>query len=173
MKEVMCDYFRNGYRVCITLVGLSFEEPDDIVQYIESLVKGNNKLLVAIDNAHDKKMATIYYVIEQLSFIENSTDLLFIITARIPEYDNLVSKRRELDDRDRIALKKFNEIPNIKYTMPYLKNAKEVELFFTFYETKHNLHKVTSKSYPEIFNETQGHPIMVKFFLLGTGLLDD
>ena len=39
---------------------------------------------------------------------------------------------------DRIALKKFNEIPNIKYPMPYFKNAKEVEEFFTFYETKHN-----------------------------------
>ena len=33
-------------------------------------------------------------VIDQLSFIDNSNDLLFIVTARIPEYDNLVSKRQ-------------------------------------------------------------------------------
>ena len=56
----MCDYFRNGYRVLHNIGSTQLPQPNDIVQYIEPLVKGKNKLLIAIDNAHDKKMSTIY-----------------------------------------------------------------------------------------------------------------
>ena len=174
LMETMCDYFRNGYRVLHNLDSTQLQQANDIVQYIEPLVKGKNKLLIAIDNAHDKKMSTIFNVINQLSFIDNSKDILFLVTARLPEYDTLISKRLlELDDRDRIALKKFNEIPNIKYPIPYFRDAKEVEEFFTFYKTKYDVEKSSTKSYSDIFNETSGHPIMVKFFLLGKGLRED
>ncbi len=168
LMEIMCDFFRDGYKVLHNLGSTQLAQPNDIVQYIESLAKGRNKLLIAIDNAHDKKMAAIFYVIDQLSFIDNSENLLFIVTARLPEYDTLVSKRLlELEDQDRIALKKFNETPNIKYPVPYFKSAEEVEQFFTFYKTRYNVEKSSLKSYLDIFNETGGHPIMVKFFLLG------
>ena len=174
LMEIMCDYFRDGYRVLHNIGSTQLAQPNDIVQYIEGLVKGKNKLLIAIDNAHDRKMSTIFYVIDQLSFIDNSKDLLFLVTARLPEYDTLVTKRLlELEDQDRIALKKFNETPDIKYPIPYFKNAEEVEQFFTFYKTKYNVEKSSAKSYLDIFNETSGHPIMVKFFLLGKGLRED
>ena len=174
LMEIMCDYFRDGYRVLHNLGSTQLAQANDIVQYIEGLLKGKNKLLIAIDNAHDKKMSAIFYVISQLSFIDNSKDLLFVVTARLPEYDTLVTKRLlELDDQDRIALKKFNETPQIKYPIPYFKNPEEVEQFFTFYKTKYNVEKSSRKSYLDIFNETRGHPIMVKFFLLGKGLRED
>ncbi len=172
--EVICDYFRNGYKVLHNLDSTRLAQANDIVQYIEPLVKGKNKLLIAIDNAHDKKMTTIFNVINQLSYIDNSKDVLFVVTARLPEYDTLVGKRLlELDDLDRIALKKFNETPNIRFLIPYFRDAKEVDEFFTFYKTNYNLDKSSPKSYLEIFNETNGHPIMVKFFLLGKGLRED
>jgi tetratricopeptide (TPR) repeat protein len=174
LMEIMCDYFRDGYRVLHNIGSTQLAQANDIVQYIESMVKGNNKLLIAIDNAHDKKMSAIFYVIDQLSFIDSSKDLLFIVTARLPEYDTLVSKRLlELDDQDRIALKKFSETQGIEYRVPYFKNAEEVEQFFTFYKTKYNIDKSTLKSYLDIFNETGGQPIMIKFFLLGKSLRED
>ena len=121
-----------------------------------------------------RKCHAIFYVINQLSFIDNSKDLLFIVTARLPEYDTLVTKRLLLlEDQDRIALKKFNERPDIKYPIPYFTNVEEVEQFFVFYKTKYNVEKSSPKSYLEIFEETNGHPIMVKFFLLGKGLRED
>ena len=174
LMQIMCDYFRDGYRVLHNIGSTQLAQPNDIVQYIESLVKGENKLLIAIDNAHDRKMSAIFYVIDQLSFIDKSKDLLFVVTARLPEYDNLVTKRLlELEDQDRIALKKFNETPDIKYLIPYFKNAEEVEQFFTFYERKYNVGKSSAENYLDIFNETSGNPIMVKFFLLGKGLRED
>lgn len=38
---------------------------------------------------------------------------------------------------------------------------------------KYNVEKSNPKSYLEIFNETGGYPIMVKFFLLAKGLRED
>ena len=135
LMEIMCDYFRDGYRVLHNLGSTQLAQA--IVQYIEGLVKGKNKLLIAIDNAHDKKMAAVFNVIDQLSFFDKSKDLLLVVTARLPEYDALVTKRLfELDDQDRIALEKFNGTPNIRYQIPYFKTSEEIEQFFRLLQNK-------------------------------------
>lgn len=77
LMELICDYFRKGYTVLHNIGSTQLAQANDIVQYIEGLVKGKNKLLIAIDNAHDKKMSAIFNVINQLSFIDNSKNLLF------------------------------------------------------------------------------------------------
>jgi len=174
MMEIMCDYFRKEYTVLHNLGYTQLAQANDIVQYIENLLKAGNKLLIAIDNTHDKKMCSIFYIINQLSFIEESNNILFILTARLPEYNTLVNKRLlELEEQDRIALKKFNEKTENKYLIPHFKNVEEIEHFFNFYKTKYNVERSSSDTYLDIFNETDGHPIMVKFFLLGKGLRED
>ena len=118
-------------------------------------------------------MFDIFYVIELLESFNMKEDIIFILTARLPEYDDLVSKRLfELDEQERTALRKFNETANVKYHLPYF-TVEEIERFFAFYKTKCNIEKWTTKSYLDIFKETNGYPIMVKFFLLGKGLRDD
>ena len=46
--EVVCDYFDKGYKI---LYGEGFEElkePDSIAEFIKGLVRGDNKVLVAV-----------------------------------------------------------------------------------------------------------------------------
>ena len=89
-----------------------------------------------------------------------------------PSYNHTID-RFELDDQDQTALEKFNKNQNIKYRIPYFKNPQEIEEFFNYYWKRHAIKKSTAKSYLEIYEETDGHPIMVKFFLLGEGLRKD
>jgi KAP family P-loop domain/Pentapeptide repeats (8 copies)/Pentapeptide repeats (9 copies) len=167
LMEIMCDYFRKGYTVLHNLDRIQLAQANDIVQSIEGIVKGKNKVLIAIDDVHDKGISTIFYVIDQLSFIDSSNELLFLLTARVPDYDILVSnKLNELGDEERIALEKINKSTHFKYSIPNM-SKEEIKQFLTFYKTKYDIKRTTTKSYSDILNETGGSPTMLKFFLLG------
>ena len=86
LMEIMCDYFDNGY---VVLYNFGDEEPKnamEIVQFVRNLVKAGNKVLVAVDNVHDKKMAIIYHIINILESFIKKENIRFILTARLPEY---------------------------------------------------------------------------------------
>ena len=115
--EIMCDYFDNGY---VVLYNFGDEEPKnamEIVHFIRNLVKAGNKVLIAVDNVHDKKMAIIFYIISILEGFINKENIIFLLTARLPEYSWLLEKKlSEIDAQTyRDAIESFDENSDLKY----------------------------------------------------------
>ncbi len=85
--EVICKYFDRRYTILYNFGETEIKNSVDLVKFIEGLLKGSNKVLIAVDNVHSERTAAIFYVIDQLSNHELSKNLLFVLTARLPEFD--------------------------------------------------------------------------------------
>jgi hypothetical protein len=94
--EIMCDYFDAGYEVLYNYGNDDIRNGEQLLNYIEGLVEKGNKVLVAVDNAHDKKTASIFYVIDHISEYSLKENVRFIITARLPEFDYFIDDLKEL-----------------------------------------------------------------------------
>ena len=81
LMELMCDYFDAGYEIFYNEGMSELKNIDGLVNFIESRLKMNERILVAIDDAHNDRTNPIFYVIDKLSNSELTTDLRFIITA--------------------------------------------------------------------------------------------
>jgi hypothetical protein len=83
----------------------------DFVQFIEGLLKGNNKVLIAVDNVHSERTPAVFFIIEQLYNYEFSKNLLVILTARLPEFDWFVNDRlNTVDESYRQSIRKFIQL---------------------------------------------------------------
>ena len=177
LMEIMCDYFDNGY---VVLYNFGDEEPKnamEIVQFVRNLVKAGNKVLIAVDNVHDKKMAIIYHIINILESFINKENIRFLLTARLPEYRWLLERKlSEIDAQSyRDAIELFDENSDLKYEIPFF-NEEECRSFIKYYQDNLSDEKKTKsidENARDIFNDTAGHPVMVKFSVLGEGLMKD
>ena len=107
--------------------------------------------------------------------IDKKENIKFILTARIPDFDWLVERRLgEVSEKIKKSIIKFVESDTYKYILPYF-NLEEIKEFFIKYK------KISVPKSPiqlqqiinDIFAKTRGHPLMVKFSVLGQGLEDD
>ena len=175
LMEIMCDYYEYGYKILYNFGDVEIKYSGELVKFIEELLTAGNKVLIAVDNVHNERAATIFHVIDQLSNHNLNKNLLFILTARLPEFDWLVNDRlNKVDELYRHSIRKFVEHPNYKYELEaFTKN--EILDFIKIYkeqtikESDDQLCDLALK----IFEETEGHPIMVKFYVLGRGLEED
>lgn len=173
LNEVICYFFKQNYTIFYSYGDKEINDPEKIRDTIEDTIRNGKKVLIAVDNVHESKMLAIFQVIELLESFDMNEHVIFILTARLPEYNDLLDKRlTELTGQERLALRKFNTRPDVIYKLPYF-TVEEIEKFFTFYEAKNNMVTLTAKSYADIFQQTNGYPILVKFFLVGKGLRDD
>ena len=147
---------------------------DDIMDTLRGLVNAGNKVLVVVDNVHDSKMAIIFYIIDQLQSFNNIDKIRFLLGARQPEYNTLVTSgifsEKVKDYKDSIL--SFRD-KDFKYELPYFE-LNEIIDFINKYKEYTNIKDAKRKAI-EIFKdeETKGHPILVKFFVLGEGLKKD
>ncbi len=175
LMEIMCEYYDYGYKIFYNFGEVEIINGRELVKFIEGLLSAGNKILIAIDNVHNERTATIFYVIDQLSNHYLNKNLLFILTARLPEFDWLVNDRlNRVDELYRQSIRKFVQHPDYKYELKaFTKN--EIFDFIKLYkdqtidQSDDKLRILALK----IFEETKGHPIMVKFYVLGRGLEED
>jgi tetratricopeptide (TPR) repeat protein len=175
LGEVICHYYNQNYTVFYSYGDNEISNPEKIRDAVEDVVSKGNKVLIALDNVHDKKMCATFYLIELLNSFNKSDNVAFILTARIPDYDwfvkcglNIVQNRSYKD-----ALKSFDGNPNFKYTINHF-TVEEINGFMTKYgtntfsspEQKLNQSKI-------IHGYTNGTPVLVKFAILGSGLRKD
>jgi tetratricopeptide (TPR) repeat protein len=174
--EIICEYFDCGYKVLYNFGEAEIKDGIELVKFIEGLLKGNNKVLIAVDNVHNERTAAIFYIIDQLSNYHLSKNLLFILTGRLPEFDWFVNDRlNKVEESYRQPIRKFAQLSQYRYELePFTK--KDIEEFIKIYKgseemisSKEKLSDLTTK----IFDNTKGHPIMVKFFFFGNGLRED
>jgi hypothetical protein len=138
--------------------------------------------LVGIDNAHTPKTSKIFYVIDKIANHRLRKNIRFLLTASIPEFDQLLTPGRiiQVEEPYREPIRIFSpdryssekDISTYRYPLPYFEED-EIKEFYKRYgnETQTNISeenlRIKAKS---IYNETKGHPILVKFLVFGKGL---
>ncbi len=167
LKELMCDYFDAGYEVLYNYGMRDIRNVDGLVNFIEDILRKDKKILVAIDNVHKEKTYSIFYFIDKVSNSQLAKKLKIIITARKPEIDWLLSGLHKVEEEIRKSIRKLCADPNFIYQLPYF-NKEETNEFIQRYSGAVD-QKLTDKI-TEIYNDTKGDPILVKFSVFSRGL---
>jgi tetratricopeptide (TPR) repeat protein len=173
LMEIMCDYFEEGYKILYNFGESEIKNGIDLVKFIEGFLKCGNKVLVAVDNTHSERTAAIFYLIDQLSNYEHSKNLRFVLTARLPDFDWFVNDRLNKVEEEayRQSIRKIIQDNGIRYEVEAF-TKDETEQFIRKYREAMPADKVFELA-TSIFDNTKGHPIMVKFYVLGKGLGED
>ncbi len=173
LMEVMCDYLENDYRVLYNLGNEEIKNENELTETLEGLAKSGNKVLVVIDNINKKSTSLIFHVINNLSTLskEIRANIHFLLAARQPEFDWILEKNLWGDAYVvQIIEELFDE--NYKYSLPYFTKDEVKEFIIKYKDFLHitRRNKTIEENANEIFKDTQGHPIMVRFSVLNEGL---
>ena len=134
LMEVICEYFDNGYKILYNFGETEIKNAVELVKFIESLLKAKNKVLIAVDNVHSERTAAIFYAMDQLSNYNLSKDILFILTARLPEFDWFVNDRlNRVDESYRQSIRKFAQLSQYRYEIEPL-TKEDIEQFLEKYK---------------------------------------
>jgi tetratricopeptide (TPR) repeat protein len=173
LKEVMCDYLDQGSWVLYNY-GTETYNSDVLIKFIEGLLKSGNKILVTVDNAHNANSAAVFYVMDQLSRYQANQNLRFILSARLPDFDNFVGRELgRVQETYRQSIRKFTckstADPDFRYELPQF-SKKDIKEFIKKYKpTEEDIEDFSQ----EIYEDSKGVAIMVKFLVLGQGLEKD
>jgi tetratricopeptide (TPR) repeat protein len=176
LMEIVCDYFEKGYQILYNFGDKpEITNGSKIRDFIEKLLNDGNKLLLAIDNVHDERTATIFYVMDLISNHILSGNIRFILTASIPEFDWFIKERLiKVEEEVQKSIIKLTDQDTFRYELPYF-NEDEINDFITKYVKI--FPDINSESIEQlakwIFVNTNGNPLMVKFFVVGQGLDKD
>ena len=171
IMELMCDYFDAGYNIYYNKGISELKNADGLVNFIENRLKMNEKILVAVDDAHNDRTNSIFYVVDKMSNSELTKDLRFIITVRLPEFKWLLEGLDKVQEELRKSIRKLTGDLNSIYDIPYF-TKKEIRDFIKLYLLNVDDGEADKKS-EEVYDYTMGDPIMVKFAVLGKGLEKD
>jgi tetratricopeptide (TPR) repeat protein len=180
LMEILCDYLKQDYKILHNLdpvsIGNSSGEIKNI-QYVENtilrLVEAGKNVIVVVDNVHNKTISDIFSVIKRIR--DNHEDkfkkIIFLLSARQPDFELAMTDRGILDSetKNRIDLLFDN---TIRESISYF-SQEEVKGFIEKYREYWNSslrNKSIDENAQEIFEDTKGHPIMVRFSLLKNGL---
>jgi hypothetical protein len=132
LMELMCDYFDAGYEIFHNKGISELKNTDGLVNFIESRLKMNEKILVAVDDVYDYKTNSIFYVIDKLPNSELTKHLRFIITARLPEFTWLLDGLDKVQEELRKSIRKIMGDVNFIYGLQYF-TKEEIRDFIKLY----------------------------------------
>jgi tetratricopeptide (TPR) repeat protein len=195
LMEIICEYFDKGYKILYTEGNSEIKNGIDLVKFIQDLLKGDNKVLVAVDDVHTERTAAIFYVMDNLANYKLSKNVMFILTARIPEFNRFTEERLEKvqEESYKESIKKFRSNPDFRFELPFYTKDEIVEfikIYATNYDNLINSEIIKylkkAKDIPSynyeiffeylanfIYQDTRGHPLLVKFAVVGEGLEKD
>jgi tetratricopeptide (TPR) repeat protein len=178
LMEIVCDYFDNGYEILYNWGTSWIKNGDQLVAFIEDMLQdGYAKLLVAVDNAHDQRTAAIFHVIDQLSTYHLRKNVKFLLTARLPEYDWFIKERLQtIDEEEYIeSVQKFADTKTYRYELRYFSQDEIKDFIRRYNKLSPQEEKSLDDRSLQVYEDTQGYPIMVKFYALGDteGLRND
>jgi hypothetical protein len=131
---------------------------------------------VAVDNVHDKARAPIFFIMDKISTLAKANNIRFILAARQPDYDRFIKEQLgSLQENHKNSLLKLNQTLTTKKLEPF--SISDITEFIKRYHKD----SVYFEDHPdqlekyakEIHVATGGHPIMVRFYVLGEGLRRD
>jgi tetratricopeptide (TPR) repeat protein len=178
--EIMCDYLKEGYKILHNLELGSMESSSSEIKNLEfiedtllALVKNGEKILVIVHNVHNKTIANIFSLLKNIrDDHEDKLDKIrFLLSARQPDFDLAMTGGGTFDSetKNRIDLLLDNtKREPISYFTP-----EEVKGFiekYSDYWDSSLMNKSVDENAQVIFEDTKGHPIMVRFSVLKNGL---
>lgn len=173
-NEIICHYFNQKYTIFYSYGDKEVSDPEKIRDTLEDIVMKGSKVLIAVDNVHDKKVSGIFYLVELLKSFNKSEDVTFILTARLPDYDwftkygiDTVPNRIYKD-----AIKKFEDDTTLKQPLNYF-TVEEIRKFIIKYAIPLPSSEQQLGLAQNIHSSTNGNPILVKFAVLGGSLRKD
>ena len=187
LREILTDFFIEGYEILYNLDGADIKNGPQLVSFIENRLLRGDKILVVVDNAHTERTSAIFYVMDIiLSTYRDIRNIMFLVAARIPEYDSFVKERLSHVKEGKDAIMKVRVDTKFRYDLP-LFTKDEINGFIKKYIGREYLLRFTNPNGQEInvtaeddsllsilseqiLETTKGHPILVKFLLLGDGL---
>jgi tetratricopeptide (TPR) repeat protein len=183
LMEIMVDYFNRGYIVLYNFGESNIENIQGLVQLIQRLIRGGNKVIVAVDNVQNEGTIPIFQVMDMLSpsnYRPGENNILFVLTARIPDFDSFVasSKSRNTQREYQESLAKIDQDDKLfRYAIPPFTEEEIVEFIKKYGSSTTSYDDLSSESLKErakeIYKTTKGNPMIVKFFVLGKGLQAD
>jgi hypothetical protein len=177
LKEIMCDYFDNGYNVLYNYGNTDIKNGDQLVNFIEGILKDGNKVFVAIDNAHDERTSQIFYVVDKVSKYGLTKNVRFLLTARLPEFDWFIKDRLSKVPQEEVrnSIRKLTDDSSFRYELPFFTNNETKKCIGWYSKNIDNKYSaISSEQTEKIYQCTaKGHPIMVKFAVIGKGLEED
>ena len=178
LLEVMCEYFDKGYQILYNLGDPDLKNDDSLINFLENMADADNKVLVVVDNVHEKKTSAIFYLMERIESYEKKENFLFLLGARQPEYSLLEGVRlSEIEqEKHRDSIRKFRDDSSLKFKIPPF-TIEEIKEFIRKYadirpieEAKESIEEILNKKAIDIYDKTKGNPIMVKFAVFSKGL---
>jgi hypothetical protein len=67
LMEMMCDYLEKGYKALYIFGNEELKKENELTDVLEGLLIAENKVLVVVDNVHDKRTSLIFHIISNLS----------------------------------------------------------------------------------------------------------
>ena len=187
LMEILCDYLKNSYKIFHNLESGSIESSSSEIKNLEfiedtllALVESGEKILIVVDNVHNKTIANIFYVIKKIR--DDNEDKLdkirFLLSARQPDF-KLAMDKGLFDSK---TMDYINILFDEERKLFDIDKEKKSKLYFTEDEVRGFIEKYKEYLHPliryksleenanEIFEDTKGHPIMVRFSVLQNGL---
>jgi tetratricopeptide (TPR) repeat protein len=175
LMEILCDYLKKGYKIFHNLdlgTGAEVKNLENIENTIIELVNNGNNVIVIVDNIHNKTISNIFTLIKKVrdDYEDKLVKIKFLLAARQPEFGWAMD--RGIFDSE--TVEKIDMLFNSekKYNLSYF-SRKEVKGFLEKYKEYYRSLKRNNSMVEhaqEIFNDTKGHPIMVRFSVLQNGL---
>jgi hypothetical protein len=172
LMELMCDYFDAGYEVLYNYGTTEIRNVDGLVNFVEEILSLDKKILVAIDNVHKKETYSIFYFVDKLSYSLSGRKLKIIMTARKPEFDRLLNRLDNAEEKIMKSIRKVCAEPNLIFPPPYF-TKEEVKELVECYSDIVDDEKIVDEITEEIYSYTKGDPVKVKFSILDRRLEQD
>ena len=175
LMEVLCDYLSKGYKILHNLDPTASGEIKNL-EYLENtlslLVKNGNNVVVIVDNVHNKTISTVFSLIQKIkNDYENKLDKIkFLLSARQPEFGWAMD--RGIFDSETIERIDILFDDDKRYDIPYFTEDEVKGFIEKYHEFLHPSKRIKSieENAKEILQDTDGHPIMVRFSVLQDGL---
>lgn len=175
LMEVMCEYFNSGYQILYDLGNSELRNDESLISIIEDLANANNKVLIAVNNVHDKKSSAVFSLMDKLETFEKKESIHFILAGRIPEYSCLVD---QIEEKHKDPFKKFRADRTLEFKVPAF-TSEDIKQFIKNYtnvkssEGEEEIEEILNKKSIDIYKSTKGNPIIVKFAVFTEGLRKD
>jgi hypothetical protein len=173
LMEVICDCFDQGYEILYNWGNIEIKNEEDLIEFIEDLLERDEKILIAVDNVPSKKLLPIFYVMERLESHIKTRNLIFLLTARTPDF-NLIVKENVFEVQEQMhrnSIQKFRDDNTFHYQIPYFSD-KEIQDFINKYkaELRENNEEYLSILTRKAREYSNGYPIMVRYYVIGQEL---